>query len=114
MLLQRKKRESNLLRGTRRECGGVQEPMRCLVSFVESSAVLLVFLTATAFDQGHSFRTAGKCGKPVTGIALCLSRSAEPDAMLEVRNTSPKDAVLNLGIMLANGARQYPTALPCC
>jgi hypothetical protein len=31
--------------------------------------------------------------------------------MLEVRNTGPKDAVLNLGIMLANGARQYPTAI---
>jgi hypothetical protein len=31
--------------------------------------------------------------------------------VLEVRNTGPKDAVLNLGIMLANGARQYPTAI---
>jgi len=28
-----------------------------------------------------------------------------------VRNTASKDAVLNLGIMLANGARQYPTAI---
>jgi hypothetical protein len=31
--------------------------------------------------------------------------------MLEVRNAGPKDAVLNLGIMLANGARQYSTAI---
>jgi hypothetical protein len=78
---------------------------------VDSSAVLLVILTATVFGQGHSFRIAEKCGKPVAGIALCLLRSAEPGAMIEVRNTAPKDAVLNLGIMLANGARQYPTAI---
>jgi hypothetical protein len=84
--------------------------MRCFVSFTESSAVLLVILTATVFGQGHSSRIAGKCGRPVAGIALCLSRSSEPGAMLEVRNTGPQDAVLNLGIMLANGARQYPTA----
>jgi hypothetical protein len=31
--------------------------------------------------------------------------------MLEVRNTAPRDAVLDLGIMLANGARQYPSAI---
>lgn len=31
--------------------------------------------------------------------------------MLELRNTGSKDAVLNLGILLANGARQYPTAI---
>src|ERR1035437_379793 len=85
--------------------------MRCFVSFTESSAVLLVILTATVFGQGHSFRIAGKCGKPVAGIALCLSRSAAPDgATLEVRNTGPEDAVLNLGIM--EWTRQYATALP--
>jgi hypothetical protein len=84
--------------------------MRCFVSFTESSAVLLVILTATVFGQGHSFRIAGKCGKPVAGIALCLSRSAAPDgATLEVRNTGPEDAVLNLGIM--EWTRQYATAI---
>ncbi len=31
--------------------------------------------------------------------------------ILEVKNTGEKDAVLNLGIMLANGARQYPSAI---
>ncbi|MGD1082855.1 MAG: hypothetical protein ABR881_31455 [Candidatus Sulfotelmatobacter sp.] len=31
--------------------------------------------------------------------------------MLEVRNTGPNDTVLNLGIMLANGSRQYPAAI---
>ena len=30
---------------------------------------------------------------------------------VEVRNAGPKDLVLNLGIMLANGARQYPSAI---
>jgi hypothetical protein len=32
-------------------------------------------------------------------------------ATLEIRNTGPENAVLNLGIMLANGERQYPTAV---
>jgi hypothetical protein len=85
--------------------------MKCLVSFVGSSAVLLVILTVTVFGQGHGSHIAGPCGRPVAGIALCLSWSAEPGAMLEVRNAGPKDAVLNLGIMLANGARQYSTAI---
>jgi hypothetical protein len=88
-----------------------KERMRCLASFAESSAVLLVILTTTVFGQGHSSLIAGKCGRSVFGIALCLSRSADLGAMLEVRNTGPKDAVLNLGIMLANGARQYPTSI---
>jgi hypothetical protein len=69
-------------------------------------------MTAAGFAQRHSHRMAGQCGIPVAGIALCLSRFPDPgDATLELRNTGPKDTVLNLGIMLANGARQYPTAI---
>jgi|SRR5208337_4194345 len=86
--------------------------MSRLVSIVKFSAVFLVILAAVVFGQGRSSLVAGKCGKPVGGIALCLSRSAEPGgATLEVRNTGPKDAVLNLGTMEANGARQHPTAI---
>ncbi len=50
----------------------------------------------------------GKCGAPITGIALCLSPGR---GTLEVRNIGAKDAVLNLGTMEANGMRQYPTAI---
>jgi hypothetical protein len=86
--------------------------MRCFESLITLTAALLVTLTATAFGQRPSRETAGTCGAPVAGIELCLSRSPQPDgATLEVKNTGPKDAVLNLGIMLANGARQYPTAI---
>jgi hypothetical protein len=86
--------------------------MRRLVSFIELTCVLFVGLTAPESGQQHSRDIAGKCGIPVAGIALCLSRSEEPGGgTLEVRNTGPKDAVLNLGIMRANGARQYPTAI---
>ena len=85
--------------------------MKYFAAFVGPTAVLLAVLTATALGQQQS-GTAGTCGVPVAGIALCLSRSAAPGgATLEVQNTGPKDAVLNLGIMLANGARQYPTAI---
>src|SRR5271156_1253633 len=76
----------------------------------ERTAVVLVFLTASAFGQQPA-RT-GQCGTPVEGVALCLSRSAGTGGVtLELRNTGPKDAMLNLGIMLANGARQYLTAI---
>jgi hypothetical protein len=50
----------------------------------------------------------GKCGAPVSGIALCLSPGR---GTLEVRNTGEKDAVLNLGTMVGNGTWQYPTAI---
>jgi hypothetical protein len=43
---------------------------------------------------------------------LCLSPSVGSGSVtLEVRNTGPTDAVLNLGIMRANGARQHPSAI---
>src|SRR5262249_47591611 len=75
-------------------------------------SILLLFLSTTAVGQGNRPDTTTGCGAVVEGIELCLSPSAEPGSLtLEVRNTAPKDAVLNLGIMLANGARQYPSAI---
>ncbi|MGA3213422.1 MAG: hypothetical protein ABSD20_19120 [Terriglobales bacterium] len=68
-------------------------------------------LTICAFGQGRSSGPAGGCGKPVDGVELCLSRSATMDAALEVRNTGTKSKVLNLGMMVANGASLYPTAI---
>jgi len=84
--------------------------MRNRRRLLERTAVVLVFLTASAFGQQPT--STRQCGTPVEGVALCLSRSAGPSGVtLELRNTGTKDAVLNLGIMLANGARQYPTAI---
>jgi hypothetical protein len=84
--------------------------MRNRRRFFESTSVVLVFVTASAFGQQPT--GTGQCGTPIEGVALCLSRSAEPGVVtLELRNTGPKDAILNLGVMLANGARQHPTAV---
>jgi hypothetical protein len=84
--------------------------MRNLRRFLERTAVVFVFLTASALGQQPTDTV--QCGTPVEGVALCLSRSAEPGVVtLELRNTGPRDAILNLGVMLANGARQYPTAV---
>jgi hypothetical protein len=62
-------------------------------------------------DEGQISPTLAKCGTPVDGIALCLSPAGGFNASLEVRNVGPSDAVLNLGVILANGAHQYPTAI---
>ena len=45
------------------------------------------------------------CGR---NCALHFRRFA---ARLERRNSGDEDTVINLGTMLANGARQYPTAV---
>lgn len=83
--------------------------MRSRRRFLQCTAVVLVSLTASAMGQ---LPTGTECGTPFEGVALCLTRSAEPGLVtLELRNAGPKDAILNLGVMLANGARQYPTAV---
>jgi hypothetical protein len=79
------------------------------VLFARFSAAFLLLSPGIVFGQTHGSREA--CGDPVAGIALCLSRSVGADAVLEIRNTAPNDTVLNLGIMLANGGRQYPTSI---
>jgi hypothetical protein len=74
------------------------------------SALVLVILSAGAF--GQQLNTTEQCGASVDGIVLCLSRSNESGGFtLDLRNTGPRDALVNLGVMLANGARQYPTAI---
>jgi hypothetical protein len=72
-----------------------------------------MILSATAFaQQSNRHEHHQKCGRPVNGMCLCLSQSGDGDGLtLELRNIGDKDAVLNLGIALANGARQYPTAI---
>ena len=74
--------------------------------------ILLLSLSATIVGQRNRTHTTTGCGTVVEAIALCLSPSAEPGSVtLAVRNTGPKDAVLKLGIMIANGARQYPNTI---
>ena len=84
--------------------------MKSLSYFIQVAAFLL-FLTAAAFCQPAQ-QPHETCGKPANGIALCLSPSEERNGIiLEIKNTGPKDALLNLGIMLDTGQKQYPNAI---
>lgn len=75
-------------------------------------AATIFLLIVTASPQQNTLNRSTQCGTPVNGITLCLSESAEPDGLVfEIKNVGDADAVLNLGMMLANGARQYPTAI---
>ena len=84
--------------------------IKSLSYFIQVAAFLL-FLTAAAFCQPAQ-QPHETCGKPANGIALCLSPSEERNGIiLEIKNTGPKDALLNLGIMLDTGQKQYPNAI---
>jgi hypothetical protein len=86
--------------------------MRRFELLLKALAIVLVVMGATARGQPHNHRSAGECGIPVHGLTLCLSPSDEPGRLwLVVRNAEANDTVLNLGAMLANGARQYATAV---
>jgi hypothetical protein len=52
------------------------------------------------------------CGAPVSGLTLCLaSVSGTDSASVEIRNDGSSDVLIQLGIMIANGAHQYPNAI---
>jgi hypothetical protein len=57
-------------------------------------------------------------GATVNGLRMTINldrvvgvRSKTPDFRIEFRNVGESDLVLNLGVMLANGRRQYPSAV---
>jgi hypothetical protein len=57
-------------------------------------------------------------GQAVSGLRMTINldravgvRSKTPDFRIELRNMGENDLVLNLGVMLANGKRQYPNAI---
>lgn len=73
------------------------------------AAGLIVAVGMPAFS---TTRTANPCGAPTRGIAICLATTATPDIVsLEITNDDSADAVIDAGVMLANGARQYPSAV---
>jgi hypothetical protein len=83
--------------------------MKPLLYFVQLVSFLLLISTTTLCQSTQ--QPPEKCGSPANGIALCLSPSEERNGViLEIKNIGPTDAVLNLGIMLAN-AKQYPRAV---
>jgi len=82
----------------------------------KSLALLIPFiwgaLSLGARTRSQSEPQRASCGATSDGIALCLAASTAPDSLvLEIRNEGSSDAVLELGVALANGAYQYPTAI---
>ncbi len=78
----------------------------------QSLTVIALLLTTMVPCLGQSSRVHQPCGTPVSGIALCLSQSAAPDGVtLEIKNRSGEGLILQLGVVFAMGAKQYPTAI---
>jgi hypothetical protein len=73
--------------------------------------VALVSVPSIAQDSTADQSSALSCGKAVQGISICLSQSSDRTLLVEIRNIGPTDSALNLGVMLANGKRQFPTAV---
>jgi hypothetical protein len=67
--------------------------------------------TSAAMSRSAGADRSGGCGPTESGIALCLAAGVRGSVLLEIENQGASDAVLDLGVVLANGARQYPTAI---
>jgi hypothetical protein len=78
---------------------------------------ILLSLLVVLCCFGISATDVDRPGAPVNGIAMLLTRVAEcagsniPCFRLEFRNVGENDLILNLGMMLANGRKQYPSAV---
>lgn len=72
---------------------------------------LLVMLMGNSIAGAGNFEKLPICGNLDGGLVLCLSQTSGGAVLAEIRNVGTEDTVLNLGIMLANGHKQYPTAL---
>ena len=83
--------------------------MRIMVGFIAAS----MLSTRVAAQRAAPGAVGGNgCGESVNGVALCLEPTSIHDVLsIEVRNVSAADVTIDIGIMLANGARQYPTAV---
>jgi hypothetical protein len=81
------------------------------------ASILLIPLIGAALSIGARSRShlepqRTSCGSTSDGIVLCLAVSAAPDSLeLQIVNVGTSDQVLDLGVALANGAHQYPTAI---
>ena len=89
---------------------------------ISSRMVLALFFTAILFSSIALSPTAHPLGFAEEQVAATLQLSLAPDTMqpatgkppnfrVELRNTGKDDLILNLGIMLANGRKQYPRAI---
>jgi hypothetical protein len=73
----------------------------------------IAFITATCSLLAQPrVRAPSHCGDRVVGLSLCLSSTADPEVLsLEVRNDTGVGALVDIGVMLANGTGQYPRNL---
>ncbi|HET9364087.1 MAG TPA: hypothetical protein VFP71_03770 [Candidatus Angelobacter sp.] len=76
---------------------------------------VLIFLLP---NMAAARKTGLTSSEPVSGLQMTISRaevekgvSKAPKFRVELRNAGKNDLILNLGIMLANGRKQYPNAI---
>jgi hypothetical protein len=73
---------------------------------------LFAGLALGTLDMASDSLQGTNCGNPISGIALCLASIPATDRVsVEIRNDGSSDVIVRIGIMLANGARQYPNAI---
>lgn len=83
----------------------------------KSKRALLLLLVASAVLPLSARRGVDPQAAPVNGIQLLMFPEPEGKSSkthrfkVEFRNIGQNDLILKLGIMLANGRRQYPTAV---
>ena len=78
-------------------------------------AVWVLIFLLSSLTTAHK---AGLTSEPESGLQMTISRYETEDGLLktpkfkvELRNAGKNDLILNLGIMLANGRKQYPNAI---
>jgi len=80
-------------------------------------STLLLLLAVSSVLDVSAVQDVAQSAVSVNGIQIVLSQetpgasSKTPRFKLEFRNVGQNDLILNLGMMLANGRRQYPTAV---
>jgi hypothetical protein len=77
-------------------------------SVLHASAVAVMIVEVLAPCAAQE---SGGCGEAVNGLQLCLTHKTSGQFRVELRNSGDHDLVLNIGVMLANGKRQYPTGI---
>jgi|HubBroStandDraft_5_1064220.scaffolds.fasta_scaffold129298_2 hypothetical protein len=82
------------------------------------SAVLLTSLLILVGSTAAKRQIPPAWGGAVNGLQMSIypehalhAESKSPKFRVELRNSGGQDLILNLGIMLANGKRQYPNAV---
>lgn len=77
-----------------------------------SMVSLFAACTLGAFGTTSRLPQRGDCGDAAGGVRLCLASTPATGVLsVEIRNDGSTDAMVDIGVMLANGTHQYPNAI---